>query len=395
MLRLSNLSPSQILPSGLALPALALGVSLAVSGAARAQVGPNASGRNPAVGGHTKKALHAADEGEVSTFPLSMNASLGTSVGMGTFVPSAKFNPSLRNSLSLNPSFSIPVPDGMPKLSLSGGINFGIEWATSQRQSTVAYNRIVRVSDFSMTLGAGKLYKESFTGITVGGNLTGFVPISLASRAAGRWLFGVGGLSFRWSTPELGPIGKINFGYSPKMALRGYGEVATTIPCESAALALPSGLNAGTGVEQSLVSFRRVEQLPNGKCILAGRQSLATQSNGFSVSWSQGNHSLSANFAYNITFLRPLSKGLPSSENASSQDFMESTSGGFSYTYNVPIEQNLSITAGMGSGYGVQGMDGSLRLPFYDLVSFFGPFGGFVGAANNNTTAYVSVSAGI
>ena len=75
-----------------------------------------------------------------------------------------------------------------------------------------------------------------------------------------------------------------------------------------------------------------------------------------------------------------------SSPNASSQNFVEGSSGSLAYTYTVPVDFRLYLTGGVFtqnvSAYNNQG---GIRFPIYDFAT----------PANNLSSAFFDITVGI
>jgi hypothetical protein len=152
---------------------------------------------------------------------------------------------------------------------------------------------------------------------------------------------------------------------------------------------LPSGDPVNGFDELPLVLPRAAEILPNGECIIAGRQNIGSINNAMATGWSttDGLHNVTLSLSWGLGFLRPLANdpGLASTF-SSGQNFIENTAGSLSYTYTVPVDNPFFITAGIASGQPAWSADGkTLRFPLWD---FFTP-------ANNFSAAFFDVTVGI
>jgi hypothetical protein len=294
----------------------------------------------------------------------------------------------------LNGSASLPEVDFLPKLSASTGVSFSVaNWLDAYNNGGV-YSRQVRASDVSLGLGAGELYKEPFTKIGIGAKLSGRIPVSITSRHR-NVLTTLGlGLPVSWSSEEA-PWGTISVSYSPGARFSLYTAPATTIPCEA-------GVSRASIVENPLedgllpVAYGREAQIaPDGSCVLPGRQNVFAISNSLGVAWSLGDHSVSADIGHSAGFLAPLPAN-PSlqSENASDQSYSETTNGSISYSYKVPVDFNLSVSAGLSSSqspWRISGLDEAGNTVYEPTF----PFWDFYTPANNSSSAFVDVSIGL
>jgi hypothetical protein len=247
------------------------------------------------------------------------------------------------------------------------------------------YDRQIRMSDFGLRLGFGQLFKEEVTGIGVSAGLSSSIPLSITSRFQNKITSLGGNVGFGWHGPEWswGQIG-VNYGTS----LRGnfYSQEASTIPCEA-------GITLNGVVENPLENgdlplqyAREAEILDNGECVLRGRQGLASLGNNLSASWSLGDHSVSTSLGWNVGFLRPLPNNPElSSPFATGQNFNENWSGNLSYSYKIPVDFNMSVSAGIGSSQSVFDPQGNLRNPFFNFTT----------PATGMTAGFVDLSVGI
>lgn len=393
----------------------ALLLSLVVAGSASAQSQPStSSGQQPAAAADSEKKEGASGaEGEAkeepkeeegtqnarlapggvvaggSGFPLHIQATLDNSVGNGIFAPGYQAQPSWSSSLNLRPSASLPkFADWAPRMLLSGSITFGVNnWLPSFSNSDT-FDRQITLSDASLTLIMPGLYREEFTGIGFSLIAQATAPLSLGSRQNNNITNLVLGGQFMWLAPET-PVGQLFVQYTPSVRGSLYSQVGPTIACGTPTSLPPAsnGSQPNVGFEDIPLAFGRTEQLlPNGDCILAGRQSMASVSNRVTTGWSLDAHNLSVGLSWAHTFLRPL-KNDPNlvSSFASGQNFNESNSGFVAYTYTVPVDFNMFLSGGIFSSQPAYNRQGGLRFPFYDFVT----------PANNFSGAFFDVTVGI
>lgn len=345
-----------------------------------------------------------ADE-KADKFPLHLTATLDNSFGQGFYAatpgasvipvyggdvlvdaPNVYGQPNWGTSLSLRPAASLPKWDGLPKMTVSTSIDFSVNnWLRASSNGGV-YEQQLRVSDLGVGLVLPGLYKEEFTGITATPVFSARAPLSITSRQQNLFTSVGASVALGWDSPET-PVGTFSFQYTPSLRGNFYTQDAPTIPCEA-------GVNLRGVVadpfEKADLPFaygRTAEIAANGECVLRGRQGLASFSNNASVAWVFGDHAVSLSLGWGLGFLRPISdqpelKGLY----ASSQSFNENSNGSISYTYTVPVDFSLNLTAGIGSSQPAWNAAGTgLRFPFYDFVT----------PANNFSSAFFDVSLGI
>jgi hypothetical protein len=327
----------------------------------------------------------AATADTKSKFPLGAAIGLTNSLGTGTFAPGYTNNPSLNTSLSIKPSFNIPklLGDWQPAASLSAGISADMEWMSSYTGSGQAgtYDRQVRIRDMSFAASFPALINETFSGISVSPVLALKVPLSVYSRYQNR-LVGVSGAApISWSLETM--LGNFSAAYSPSASGWFHSEKSATQPCGSEASPFFNvGQDATDGLTDhpTIVSREGEVSDVNGNCITKGRQSVASVANAASLGWSYpdffGSHSVSAGFGVYHGFLRPIndlgagtssSYANNSSTTLGSNTPSELTDGSLSYTYGLPTDLNLSVTAGIYSLQTMWDQQGDFRFPWFDF----------------------------
>lgn len=340
---------------------------------------------------------------EGDKFPVGFGVSLGNSIGTGTFAPELSGSSpytrqaSFGTSLTLRPSFRLPTFDVLPKMSLSGSLDMGIEWMSTSNGSPVA-DRLVRLSDFIVALSFPGLVKEEFTNISLSPTLSVRLPLSLQSRFQNQ--FGAAGLSLpvSWGSPELPMgLGSFRLGYTPAVRVNGYTRASASVPCGTpipAFLPVSPTVDPINGVDEiPIVVSRQEEFLGDGTCVVAGRQTLGSVSNSGAVSWSMQDHSVSFSMTHAIGFKRPLTDdpalSSPNAATGLQNNLADQLSGSLSYSYSLPLDipPSLSISAGI-SSQPAYSMRGDVRVPFLDLLE---------GQTwnNNFTSAFVSLDAEI
>jgi hypothetical protein len=321
-------------------------------------------------------------------FPLHLQATFDTSLGNGILAPGYQIQPQLGTSLNLRPSASLPKIDGLPKMLLNGSIDFSVASWTFSTGGTGVYERQVRVSDPSVALIFPGIFKEEFTGAVLSLVASARAPISITSRQQNLITNFGGAAQVSWSQDV--PFGSFFLQYTPSIRGAVYSEVAATMPCDAPQGGLArAGANPVNGVDElpTLIA-REGEILPNGECILRGRQPLASVSNSFAGGWSDpsGNHTISLSGGIAHSFLRPM-KASPelSSPFASGQNFNESTNGSLNYTYTLPVDFNAFITTGTFSSQPAFAGSNYFRFPFWDFVT----------PANNFSGVFFDITVGI
>lgn len=337
-----------------------------------------------------------ADADKEGKFPLHGGLNLSNAAGNGFLAPAStgQMQPQWSTSLGLRGSASLPQVDFLPKLSVSTGVSFSVaNWLDSYTNGGV-YSRQVRASDVSLGLAAAELYKEPFTKIGIGANLSGRIPVSITSRHRNvLTTLGVG-LPVSWSSDEAS-WGTISASFSPGARLSLYTAPATTIPCEA-------GVTQGEVVENPLEAGLlpryyglEAQIAPDGSCVLPGRQSTVALSAALGVGWSLGDHSVSADIGYGAGFLQALPSNVDhQSEFASNQDFNETTNGSIAYSYKVPVDFSLNISAGLSSSqspWRITGLDADNNTLYEPNF----PFWDFNTPASNSSSAFVDVSIGL
>jgi hypothetical protein len=325
------------------------------------------------------------------SFPLHIQANLSNSVGNGFFAPGYQSQPSFGTFLNLRPTAALPRAEGLPRVNLSASFDFGINNWLPASTNTGVYERQMRIGDPALAAILPAIFTEELTGVTMSLVFSARAPLSISSRQQ-NLITNVGGAAqFMWGSPET-PIGTFFAQYTPSARGAFYSQPGATMPCEVPTAyepVRPSG-DPVNGLDELPVVLPRVQELlPNGECVIAGRQRLGTLNNSLATGWSttDGAHNISLSLAWTVAFLRPLRNdpGL-ASPFASSQNFVETSAGSLSYTYTVPTDFPFFLSVGFGSEQPAWTADGAaLRFPFYDFIS----------PANNFTSASFDVTVGI
>lgn len=319
-----------------------------------------------------------------SSFPLRLQLTLDNTLGNGVFAPGYQAQPAWGTAVNARPSLRVPMPEGLPRLLLITSFDFAVSnWLSASTNST-AFERQVQVGDATLAAVLPGIYTEELTGIGVSVIVSGRAPLSTASRHA-NLITNLGvSAQFMWNSPET-PVGSFFVQYNPGVRGNIWGQVGSSVPCDTPSTPQVRSNNPSDGIGELAFSFGRdAEILPNGECVLAGRQTLFSINNGINTGWSLGDHNVSIGMNWSHAFLRGLSdKAGLSSPFASGQNFRETSAGSLSYTYTVPADIQMFLTAGISnqnpSAYNNQG---GLRFPFYDFVT----------PANNFSSAFFDVT---
>lgn len=321
-----------------------------------------------------------------SSFPLRMQLTLDNSLGNGVLAPGYQAQPVWGTALNVRPSLRLPNVEGLPRAIIATSFDFFVNNWLSASTNNNAFERQLQVGDVTLAAILPGIYTEPLTGIGLSLIASGRAPLSTASRHAN--LITNLGVSAQvaWNSPDT-PIGSFFAQYNPGVRGNIFGQVGSSVPCDTPSSPLRSN-NPSDGIGELAFSFGRdAEVLPNGECVLAGRQNLFFINNGLTGGWSLGDHNVSLGVNWSVAFMRGLSdKGGLSSPFASGQNFRETSSGSLSYTYTVPIDTQMFLTAGISnqnpSAYNNQG---GLRFPLYDFVT----------PANNFSSAFFDITVGI
>jgi hypothetical protein len=323
--------------------------------------------------------------GAGDAFPLRLTATLDNFAGNGFLAPGYQIQPMFGSSLSMRPSAMLPKAEGLPRTMLMGAIDFSVNnWLFATTNGGV-YERQVRVSDFAFGVLLPGFLREEVTGISATPVLSARLPFSITSRQQNLFTSFGAALPISWNSPET-PVGVFSVQYTPAVRANLYTQDAPSIPCEAGIAFGSIVTNPMQNGDLPLSYGRAAEILPNGECALVGRQGMASIANNGALAWSLGDHALSLTIGWGIGFLRPLTERPDlSSEFASGQSFTETSNGSFSYTYTVPVDMQLFLTAGIASSQPAFTRDNRLRFPFYDFAT----------PANNFAAAFFDVTVGI
>lgn len=313
-----------------------------------------------------------------------LSTSLGNSVGIGTFVTGYSQTPSWTTSLILNPTYKLPAFGGMPRINLSASQMVSAWWLDSY--GTTATDVQNRVVFWDTTLGASmpKILDFQSSGISFGTNLGVLLPASSFSRNINRVL------GFTFAAPVSWTNWGLHAGFTPSVLVWTYSDANISVPCMDMPSATINPYNSNADIEQAIQGLSIVrngdEKLGNGRCLVSGRQNVWTLNNSLSMGWSNPNHAVNMSLTWFLNFLRPLAnrpelKG----DNAISHNFNEATMGRIAYSYTLPIETNMVLSAGVLSWQSSYDKAGRLTFPFFDFVT----------PGNNQTQIFVQATVGI
>lgn len=323
-----------------------------------------------------------------SGFPLGLQLTLDNTIGNGILAPGYQRQPQFGTAVNVRPSFRIPRHEALPMMIVNGSFDFYVNnWLAASTNSNT-FDRQVQIGDASAALILPGLYTEQFTTISLSLIVSARAPMSVYSRQSNLITNFGAAVQLSWNSPDT-PIGSFYVQYVPSVRGNIYSQVGSTTPCSTPSFIPPVNNNPGNGGELPVYFGREEQILPNGECILPGRQTMATLSNSVNTGWStsDGAHNVNVNVAWTHAFLRGLSNkpGL-SSPFASEQNFREVSGGSLSYTYTVPVDVRLFLSAGIGTQYlTAHNGQGGLRFPIYDFAT----------PANNFSSAFFDVTVGI
>ena len=294
----------------------------------------------------------------------SLSTSLSNSVGLGTFVAGHANNPAWSTSISISPSYQFKSFWGLPRINLSASQTIGFWWLENRHTSATDFENRVSFSDLNITASMSGILRAEEAGVSLGASLGTLFPTSLLSRRINRVMAFELNLPLRWS--------KWGFsaGWTPGVSSWIYSNPNISAPCFHV---LPGAFNPNdinADVEQILQGLAISRNVGNGRCLVAGRQTVASLSNMFSAGWANDNHSVSFGFGWFLSFLRPLAERPETrGEWASGQNFTEALLGRIAYSYTVPLEVPVIITSGVSTYQASYSKSGKLNFPFFDFVT--------------------------
>jgi hypothetical protein len=275
---------------------------------------------------------------------------------------------------------------------------FNNNWLAASSNSN-AYERGIYFSDPGVSLifgGLGKLEFGEWANFVFTPILNGRIPISITSRQQNLAASFGAAVQGSWSSPELpAGLGTLFFQYTPSVRGNAYTQVGATMPC-TAGGQKRSTLPSSSGIDNEAYIFARQEQLlPNGECVLVGRQGLASLSNSINFGWNsaeEGTHNISISLGHAMSFLRPIAKD-DRSQRYNFSNFTQTVSGGLSYTFTIPgawvNDQQIFLTLGTSNSVPMfTNTDKSLDAE--QVLSF--PFWDFYAPANNNSSVFFDIS---
>lgn len=314
---------------------------------------------------------------------LSADVAVSNSVGIATFLPGYQNTPLWTTSVSLSPSMVFPVDAGIKELVLSGDFSLDVWWLNSHQTSAYDAKHRIQVPDIYVALRVPQLVQWKDLGLSLSLGLPLAVPVSAPSVASNR-LFGIGlegGASLK--------KGVFSVSLAPRALAYVHRGVAKTIPCgaivEQPDTLFPiiNPLMPDSGMDQFALGGVSSEDLGEGECLIAGRQTLVSLRNTVGASATLSDHSISASISWYWNFLRPLEDS-PELRGfyASGQNFTQAMLGRLTYRYKVPIEFPLAFTGGVITYQNVFDAKGGINLPFLDFAT----------PASNQTQFFIDVS---
>lgn len=323
-----------------------------------------------------------------SKVPFGGTAYLSNAVGIGTFIPGYAHAPSFTTSLTLAPWYELPAFLDLNPWSIGSEFSLSAWWLDSYNTSAYDANNRVTYSDLSLYLDAAKLGDWKAINLSLSPYVEIIGPISKASRAMNRAVgLGVGtSLAYK--------VSDFTFSWAPSFNAWVYTSPEVTADCNQwgSKPGLPPVINpqnVNFDLDQYLQALTIVPNQnrgANGRCQVAGRQSIGVLTNTVKATWSKNGHSVQVRFGWYLNFLRGISdrpelRGL----HASNQNFTEATLGKIAYTYKIPVDFDFRVSAGIVSYQGSYDKQGKLRFPFFDFVT----------PGKNQTELFLQFSAGI
>lgn len=316
-------------------------------------------------------------------FPLHVSGDVANSVGIGSFVSGYRRQPSFGTSLTMIGSYDVPeFIKGFPlALALRGDLT--MDWLPSYTTSDRERPVQVRVEDIIIKLTSPKVFNDKQYGFFFTPALTLITPASVTSQAQNRILGFSLQNTFGWQNYGF------SVGYTPVGSIWTFSSEAITLDCGVSTPDVINPNNPDFGVEQymwQLVAASTEQRLPDGRCVITGRQAMASVKNVIEAGWSYKNHSIGASLTWVMGFLRPLENNPElHSLYASTSNMVESSKGQISYSYQIPVGFDLVVEGGVLSYQAAYDEKGRVRFPFFDFLS----------PANNFTQFYIDISAGV
>ncbi|MCP4501416.1 MAG: hypothetical protein GY822_15765 [Deltaproteobacteria bacterium] len=326
-----------------------------------------------------------------SSMPVSLFVSTSTSAGSGFLAPGTTFNPLLTSSLSLSMNWKLPDMPFIPKTILNARLPVSVSWLDSQTTWASGDTLRPRLGDFQAGFSMPAVFHEDFTNIGIGlsGNIR--APSSLNSRFNQRYARFGGFASLYWSSPST-PVGGFMLNYVLAGSVWAQDADGRKVLSSGKTIStFNQHLDTNETLTGAVSNQCRPENTMPGGCRIPGIAggSFGNMVNSATASWQMGKHSVSFNYAVVTNFLNGLEElpeGVTRNENANDHrnpsHFLQDST--LSYTYVVPIDTILMLSAGVNSQLFMQDMQGNIRVPFFD------PY-----LSNNFHTFFVSMTAGI
>ena len=314
----------------------------------------------------------------------SVSTSVGNSVGIGTFVSGYSQTPSWITSLSLNPRYQLPAFWGMPRINLSAYQYASVWWLESYHTTANDRDNRIALSDTILGASMNSILDFKKSGFSMGAGLDFWLPASQFSRSMNRIIGMNPSIPMRWS--QWG----FNAGYTPSALMWAHSQNGVSVPCMEMSSAIINPYDANMGLDQVLqglsISNSDDERMGDGTCMVSIRQNIWTLNNLFYLGWSNQNHAINVSLTWYLNFLRPLSdRPELKSQNASLNNFNEVTAGKIVYSYTLPTETHMVLSAGVTSWQASYDRSGRLTFPFFDFVT----------PNNNQTQIFLQATVGI
>ncbi|HEY4219864.1 MAG TPA: hypothetical protein VGO62_00945 [Myxococcota bacterium] len=310
-------------------------------------------------------------EGFLGTYGTGSNVVIDAGARQLHFA-SARLQTQWSTSLRLGGSARLPIPEGVPKMSLSTGISILMpNWLPAASNNAV-FERELIISDLSIGYSLPGLWKEDLTKISLSPSVGVRLPLSMGSRHRGLLTALTAGVGFAWSSDEA-DWGQISASYGPGFGFNIYSADSTLVDgVGTVAVGNNVPANPLANVAAIPIAYcRSAEALSaTGECEQSGRQGIFSFSQHVGVDYHfLKNHSIGIGLGYSMGYIRPV-KNEPALDGlySSNQSFNESTTGSLSYDYDVPVDfASVSLGAAIFSGQSVFDANNNFNFPFFNF----------------------------
>ncbi len=322
-----------------------------------------------------------------STFPLNLTTSLNNAVGIGTFAPANTRNPSWQTTLSFNGALKLPKMKSGQGHMVTAGMSFNLEWLDNfsgafNGAALTAFPRQVTGSDLRLGYMLPNLLSAKWASYSFTPAFRVVVPIGWVSRQQSR-LIG-GGVALRNQISKVTKGGMAIGGiYTPSVTLWSMHQ--TGIQVDGSTVDENGALS---GTICSSANFNA------GACTVPGRQQRGNASQSLTGFLSKsgktsGNHTFSMTLGtwHLIATALDRSDDELSSPNAASgvaNNVSDFTFADISYTWGLPTDLNLQMTAGLSTFQPFYRLNNNFRFPLFDTDLARG--------GNNYSTIYINTS---